>query len=91
MLYCVPEALKKQSRTTFVSMMVTKPIRIFNSTSPVTQTVYIYTYFPGLLEMPLLQWPIPMTQQTMVHRRRERHFSSVLLDKCKITSACGDR
>lgn len=91
MLYSVPAALRKHSCTTFVSMMVTKPIRIFSSTSPVTQTADTYTYFPGLLEVPLLQWPIPLTWQTRVHRRQEHQFSSMLLDASKITSVCGDR
>lgn len=58
MLYSVPAALRRHSCTTFVSMMVTKPIRTFSSASPVTQTADTYTYFPGLLEVPLRQWPI---------------------------------
>lgn len=89
MLYCVPEALKNQSGTAFVSMMVTKQASIFSSISPVTRTADTY-HTSSLLEMSLLQWPIPMTWQAMVHRRQEHHFSSMLLDKCKITSVRGD-
>lgn len=64
MLYCVPEALKKQSGTAFVSMMVTKQASIFSSISPVTRTADTY-HTSSLLEMSLIQWPIPMTWQAM--------------------------
>lgn len=63
--------------------MVTKPTRIFKATSPLTQTTDTYTYFPSLLEMSLLQQPVPMTWQTTVHRRHEHHFSSMLFNKSR--------
>jgi len=90
MLHCVPAALNKQSYTAFISMIVTKPIRIFNSISPVTQTADTYMYFAGLLEMPLLQRPIPVTQQTMVRRRQEHHFSSRINARSPLPVGTGD-